>query len=109
MADVKIGTERTWFSWAVLAAAVALAVVCIDKFNSIEAVSKEQFSKLDTRAAVLETNSGHANDALKEIGETLKTIASKQDGEREKIGNHEGRITLLEERVGRLEAKADGK
>jgi peptidoglycan hydrolase CwlO-like protein len=107
--ELKIGTEKTWFSWAVLAAAVAISVTVYQKFSLLEAISREQFAKLDIRASVLENNSLHANESLRSIEKTLKEIVDKYDNERERVGGVSARITILESRVDRLEKKSDGK
>jgi hypothetical protein len=57
----------------------------------------QRLGSMDTRTAVLETNSDYANKQLEKIANSLEVLADRQDGEREKLGEHEGRIKILEQ------------
>jgi hypothetical protein len=93
----KLGPQ----SWIQLGTAVGVCLGCLAVYSKI--------ASFDTKTTVLELNSTHANETLKEIGETLKEMASKQNGESEKLGNHEGRLAILEDWRKIVDRKLDGK
>ncbi len=77
--DVKASPDRTWIP---LGSAVAMVIAAALLYSRVE---------------VLETNSSHANKQLERIAESLDELADKQDGEREKLGNLDARVTSLEQ------------
>lgn len=96
-AHTKLGGD----SWVRVSFMVLVLGACVWLLNG--------FGKLDTRAAVLEVNSTHANQQLGMIANTLEKIAEKQDGEREKLGQLDARVTIVEGRVEAVERKNEGK
>lgn len=81
---MKIG-EQSWVRLSLVAMLLTVPVVLWTKFGTI-----------DTALGVTATKIEHLVVGQNETNATLKHIADRMDGEREKLGNHEGRITAIE-------------
>lgn len=91
-------SEQTWFRGSLVVTIVVAAWFLNDKF-----------ARLDTRTAVLESNSTRANKTLDDIYSAMTRIADKTDGVAGRMENHEGRIAALEVWRSAEERKTNGK
>ena len=102
--EARLGKE-TWVQASFVVVLLTVPVVLWTKFGSI-----------DTALGVNATEVKHLREGQTETNATLREIANKIDGERLKLGEHGGRIALLEQayqamdqRVRELERKAENK
>jgi hypothetical protein len=82
---------------------IGVAIAIVSALGGTLWKQADTAASIDKRLSVFEANSEHANESLESIRDTLREILSKQDGERERLGGHEVRISILEKRVESIE------